>query len=103
MFVVLLRFSGSKSAAGQHMAGHQEWITRGFDDGVFLLTGSIQPGLGGAVLAHNTSRGELEGRVCADPFVAGDVVTAEIIEITPGLAGDRLKFLLPRAASSATA
>lgn len=41
MFMVLLRFSAGKSAAGQHMAGHREWITRGFEDGVFLLTGSI--------------------------------------------------------------
>ena len=26
MFVVLLRFSGNKSAAGQHISGHEEWI-----------------------------------------------------------------------------
>ena len=55
MFVVLLRFSHNKGAAGQHVQGHQEWIKRGLEDGVFLLAGSIQPGLGGAVLAHNTS------------------------------------------------
>ncbi|WP_035841625.1 YciI family protein [Kitasatospora azatica] len=94
MFVVLLRFSDNRSAAGQHMAGHQEWIQRGLDDGVFLLVGSIQPGLGGAVLAHSTSREELESRVNADPFVAENVVKAEIIEIAPGMADDRLKFLL---------
>ncbi|GAA0672116.1 YciI family protein [Kitasatospora atroaurantiaca] len=94
MFVVLLRFSDNKSAAGQHMAGHQEWIKRGLDDGVFLLVGSIQPGLGGAVLAHNTSLEELQKRVDEDPFVAHDVVTPEIIEIAPGMADERLSFLL---------
>ncbi|KJK56083.1 YciI family protein [Saccharothrix sp. ST-888] len=94
MFVVLLRFSDNKSAAGEHMAGHQEWIKRGLGDGVFLLVGSIQPGLGGAVLAHNTSHEELQKRVDEDPFVAQDVVTAEIIEIAPGMADDRLGFLL---------
>ncbi|MGX1267129.1 YciI family protein [Streptomyces phaeoluteigriseus] len=94
MFVVLLRFSDNKAAAGQHMAGHQEWIRRGLDDGVFLLVGSIQPGLGGAVLAHNTSLEELQKRVDEDPFVAQDVVTAEIIEIAPGMADERLSFLL---------
>ncbi|GGS78297.1 hypothetical protein GCM10010156_41220 [Planobispora rosea] len=94
MFVVLLRFSDNRSAAGQHMAGHQEWIKRGLDDGVFLLVGSIQPGLGGAILAHDTSLDELESRVRADPFVVEDVVSAEIIEIAPGMADDRLKFLL---------
>lgn len=94
MFVVLLRFSDNKPAAGQHMAGHQEWIERGLDDGVFLLVGSIQPGLGGAVLAHRTSREELQKRVDEDPFVAQDVVTAEVIEIAPGMADERLSFLL---------
>ncbi|WP_327304038.1 hypothetical protein OG730_10730 [Streptomyces sp. NBC_01298] len=94
MFVVLLRFSDNKAAAGQHMAGHQEWIQRGLEDGVFLLVGGIQPGLGGAVLAHNTSPEELSKRVDEDPFVAQDVVTAEIIEIAPGMADERLSFLL---------
>lgn len=94
MFVVLLRFSGNKGAAGQHMNGHQEWIRRGMDDGVFLLVGSIQPGLGGAVLAHNTSLAELEKRVNDDPFVAENIVGAQIIEIAPGMADERLAFLL---------
>lgn len=94
MFVVLLRFSDNKSAAGQHLEGHQEWIQRGVDDNVFLLVGSIQPGLGGAVVAHNTSPVELESRVNADPFVAEKVVSAEIIEIAAGRTDDRLNFLL---------
>ena len=76
------------------MSGHEEWIRRGFEDGVFLLTGSIQPGLGGAVVAHNSSLADLESRVDADPFVAENVVSAQIIEVAPGMADDRLKFLL---------
>jgi uncharacterized protein YciI len=94
MFVVLLRFAENRDAVGRHMDGHQEWIRRGLDDGVFLLVGSIQPDLGGAVLAHNTSLAELEGRVNGDPFVAEDIVSAEIVEIAPGMADERLGFLL---------
>lgn len=94
MFVVLLRFSENRNAAAQHMSGHQKWIRRGLDDGVFLLVGSLPPGLGGAVLAHGTSREELDKRVNDDPFVAQNVVTAEIIEIAPGMADERLRFLL---------
>jgi uncharacterized protein YciI len=94
MFVVLLRFAENKDAAAQHMNGHQEWLRRGLDDGVFLLAGSIRPGLGGAILAHDASLAELEKRVADDPFVAENVVNAEIIEIAPGLADERLSFLL---------
>jgi len=94
MFVVLLRFSDNKGNAGQFMAGHNEWIRRGFDDGVFLLAGSLQPGLGGAIVAHDTALSDLQKRVSEDPFVAENVVTAEILEIAPSKADERLNFLL---------
>lgn len=94
MFVVLLKFSGNKGRAGQFMEGHREWIKRGFDDGVFLLVGNLQPNLGGAIVAHNSSLSDLQGRVNDDPFVAEQVVTAEILEIAPSRTDDRMEFLL---------
>lgn len=94
MFVVLLRFSDNKSQAGQFMEGHKNWIQRGFDDGVFLVAGSLQPSLGGALVAHNTNLAALQDRVDDDPFVAQDVVQAEILEIAASRADDRLAFLI---------
>lgn len=93
MFVVLLKFSGNKAQAAQFMDGHNAWLKRGFDDGAFLLAGSLQPKLGGGILAHNTSLSDLQTRVNEDPFVIEDVVTAEILEITPARIDDRLAFL----------
>ena len=93
MFIVLLKFSSNKSQARQFMEGHNAWIKRGFDDDVFLMTGNLQPSLGGGILAHNTSLPDLQVRVSDDPFVAQNVVSAEIIEITPGRIDDRLDFL----------
>lgn len=95
MFIVLLKFSGNKSKAAQFMDRHRDWIKRGFDDGIFLLTGNLQPSLGGAIVAHNTSLAALQGRVADDPFVVEDVVSAEIVEIAPAKADERLQFLLP--------
>jgi len=94
MFIVFLKFSDNKGQAGQFMDGHNAWIERGFDDGVFLLVGSLQPNLGGGIVAHATSRENLQARVNEDPFVAHDVVTAEIVELTPARADERLGFLL---------
>jgi uncharacterized protein YciI len=93
MFVVLLKFAGDKGKAGQFIEGHREWIKRGFDEGVFLLVGNLQPNLGGGIVAHNTSLADLQSRVDADPFVAQKVVSAEILEITPSRADERLKFI----------
>ena len=94
MFIVLLQFSDNKNQASQFMEGHMEWVKSGFDDGVFLLAGSLQPNMGGGIVAHNTSLSELQNRVNDDPFVAENVVCAEILEITPSKAESRLKFLL---------
>ena len=94
MFVVLLRFSENKGRAGEFMERHNAWISKGFDDGVFLLVGSLQPRAGGAVVAHNPTLSDLQRRVNDDPFVAADVVKAEILEISPSKAEEQLEFLL---------
>jgi len=93
MFIVLLRFSGDKGRAAQFMDGHKTWIKSGFDDGVFLLVGTLQPNLGGAIVAQNVSLSDLQRRVNDDPL-AENIVTAEILEIAPSNADDRLKFML---------
>jgi uncharacterized protein YciI len=93
MFVVLLKFSNNKGQASQYMEGHKVWLKRGFDDGVFLLAGNLQPQLGGGIVAHNTSLSDLQSRVNGDPFVAENVVSAEILEIAPSRTDERLNFL----------
>lgn len=92
MFIITLRFA-DKTKAPQFMDGHNAWIKRGFDDGVFLLVGSLQPNAGGAILAHNASPEEIEARVQDDPFVAEGVVSAEILAVAPGRTDERLAFL----------
>lgn len=72
MFMVLLKFSGDKSQAGQFMDGHKEWIKRGFDDGVFVLTGSLQPNLGGGIMAHNVSLPDLQTEGERRPVCRGE-------------------------------
>jgi uncharacterized protein YciI len=94
VFIAFLRFSRNKQRAGELMMGHDQWIASGLADGIFLLVGSLQPRLGGAVVAHNTTRKELEERLQADPFVAHDVVTVELFEVSPAKSDPRLALLL---------
>lgn len=98
MYVVLLKFAARRDRAGALMEEHKAWLQQGFDDGVFLLAGSLPPQLGGAILAQAAARADLEARVRDDPFVAEQVVTAEILEIAPSRADPRLQFLLARSA-----
>lgn len=94
MFVVLLRFAENKTSAPALMERHNEWLSQGFADGVFVLAGSIRPAAGGAIIAHGIEEEELRLRVDADPFVAEGVVNAEVIEVAPGRVDERLAFLL---------
>lgn len=93
MFIVLLKFSGDKAKAGQFMEGHKAWLNRGFDDGIFMMSGSLKPQIGGGILAHNISREALQARVDEDPFVAHDIVTPEIIEFEPSQRQPQLEGL----------
>ena len=92
MFVITLKFA-EKSKAPPLMGAHSAWIRRGFDDGVFVLAGSLQSSAGGVILAHGLSRSDIDRLVSEDPFVAGGVVQAEILEIAPARTDERLAFL----------
>lgn len=94
MFLITLTFAKDRQAAADHMGAHNQWVAKGFDDGAFLLVGSLAGGAGGAILATAQSRAEIEDRVSADPFVAHKIVAPSIIEFTPGKADPRLEFLL---------
>ncbi len=94
MFVVFLRFSAQKDRVSEFMDGHRAWLSQGFEDGVFLVAGMLEQGQGGAIIAHGESREALEARVEDDPFVQGQVVAPEILEVDPARADERLQFLL---------
>jgi len=93
MFVVFLKFSDNKEKASQFMEDHKSWIKKGFDDGIFLLAGSLPSNSGGTVLAHQISLDALIDRVKQDPFVQENIVQQEIIAITPSKLDERLAFL----------
>lgn len=82
------------SSTREFMDGHKTWLKRGFDDGVFLLPGSLEPGMGGGILAHNTSLPDLQKRVNEEPFVVKDIASMEIIELDPAKPDERLRFLI---------
>ena len=94
MFIVLLKFAKNRELSKSYMESHMKWLQQGFADGIFFLSGSIKPNLGGAIFANNTSLSELTDRVNSDPFVTEKIVTAEIVEIAPNKVDDRLNFLL---------
>lgn len=84
----------NRAKAKDFMTGHNQWVQRGFDDGVFLLTGSLDEAEGGAVLAANTTLEALRARVQEDPFVEHGVVDADVHVIAPSRMDSRLAGIL---------
>ncbi|MGQ2902924.1 MAG: YciI family protein [Neoaquamicrobium sediminum] len=93
MFVTFLKFADNRAAAAEFMAAHNDWIAKGFSEGVFLCVGSLQPAAGGAVVAFGESRTAHDARIAADPFVMHGVVTAETHEIDPKRTTAALDFV----------
>ena len=94
MHIILLRFSKNKDKVSDHIQGHRAWLKQGFESGRFLLAGTLKAGIGGGILAVSDDHEGLVDYVNKDPFVVADIVTAEILEMEPALADDRLSFLL---------
>lgn len=85
MHIIFLKFGPNRAQASQWMAEHVRWIKQGIEDGVFLLAGSLESAAGGAVLAVNLERAEIDFRVSQDPFVIHRVVTPEVHTVSPSL------------------
>jgi len=94
MFVIFLKFSEHKAKAKDFMAEHNAWIKQGIENDVFLLAGSLQPKAGGCIIAHNIDRTDLELLIAEDPFVEQKVVHAEIFEVSPSIANEKLNDLV---------
>ncbi len=93
MFIITLNLTEKKSNAKEFMAAHNEWIAQGFEDGVFLVVGSLKPQAGGAIIAIANDRNQVAERVAADPFVREGIAIPHIQEVVPARTDARLSFL----------
>jgi uncharacterized protein YciI len=98
MFIVMLTYTKPLAEVDRHLAGHRAWVSEGFDDGVFILSGGQRPRTGGALLAVGEDRSAIQAWIDRDPFVLGGVATAELIEVVPSTLDARLDWLKPQGA-----
>ncbi len=94
MFIIILEFGQNKALAKDNMAEHQTWLNKGFDEGMFVLSGSLKTKGGGGIIAKGVSLETIISYVNEDPFVARNIVTSQIIELSASKLDDRLAFLL---------
>jgi uncharacterized protein YciI len=93
VYIVLLRMTPHRDRAAAVSSRHKAWIEQGIADGVFLLAGTLEPKLGGVLLADGLSRDDLDARIALDPFVQVGAVEPEVLTVTPSMAHERLRTL----------
>ena len=94
MFIIFLEFTEKRDKAKEYMEGHKAWLESGFNQGWFVLAGSLKSSAGGSIIAHNASLDNLERFVSADPFVKAGIVAPKIVELEAFKVDERLKFLI---------
>lgn len=94
MYIIFLEFTEKRDKAKEYMQGHKAWLESGFQQGWFVLTGSLKGSMGGGILAHSASLDRLSRFVNEDPFVRAGIVAPKIIELDAFKVDERLKFLI---------
>ncbi len=90
MFVIELTYTAPLTAIDAAMKTHVAWLDRNYASGTFIASGRKVPRDGGIILATCASRATLEALVAEDPFVAGSLATARLIEFRASQLADDL-------------
>ena|SRR5687767_260988 len=80
MFVIELVYKAPLPAIDAQMKPHVAFLNKYYASGHFLVSGRKIPRDGGIILAVGESRQQIESIVSEDPFVAGGLADARIIE-----------------------
>ncbi len=74
--------------------GHRAYLTRYYDQGVFLVSGAQEPRKGGFILARAGNKAELERLIQDDPFLSEGAAQYTIVEFRPTTFAPGLENLL---------
>jgi uncharacterized protein YciI len=80
MFVIELIYKADLNEIDAHMAAHVIFLKKHYASGNFLVSGRKIPRDGGIILAVGANRREIAAIIAEDPFVAGGLAEARIIE-----------------------
>jgi len=91
--LIALRYVVPLEEVDRHMAAHIAWVTKGYAEGIFLVSGRQVPRTGGMILTRG-HKPEVEALAATDPFVSSGAAVAEVTEFTASMAADGFTALL---------
>ena len=90
MFIIELTYKVDLSQIDAAMKRHVAWLQRQYAAGIFIASGRKVPRDGGIIIATSSDRDALEAIVRQDPFVAGGLADARLIEFRASQRADDL-------------
>lgn len=94
MFLVVLTYTQPLAIVDLHLPAHRAFLERGYEAGVFLLSGRREPREGGIILTSASSEAPLRELLATDPFQIHGVARYTLIRFTPTMASALLQPLL---------
>ncbi len=93
MCAILIDYVAALDAVDRHMAAHVAWLAKGYEAGMFVMSGRRQPRTGGVILTRGHAA-EVEALAASDPFVVAGVATTTVIAFTASMSAPAIADLL---------
>lgn len=94
LFVLTLTYIKPLSEVERLLEAHRSYLTRNYEQGIFLMSGPQNPRVGGFILAKAENRMQIEDIIQNDPFLQEGVAQYEIMECLPSRFAAGLEHIL---------
>jgi len=82
-FLVEISYIAPLEAIDRAVSSHREFLQRGYDAGMLLMSGPQNPRRGGVILARAPTREALERFFAEDPYLREGLADYRFVEFTP--------------------
>ncbi len=94
MFIINLNFIKPIEEVNRFTDMHREYVSKQYENGVFILGGPKDPRNGGIVIANSKSKKELTKILEKDPLIIRKVAEYSLTKFNPIISITKLEFLL---------
>lgn len=96
MFIIQITYQSPISEIDKYVQAHREFLEYHYKQGLFLVSGPMNPRTGGIIIALTKDKDYLESVLQQDPYHLAEIADYQLIEFTPIKHRDEIKDLIQR-------
>lgn len=90
-FIITIKYTASPDIISEILPEHRKFLQTGYDSGLLLFSGPMNPKTGGIVAARSESLEEIDFFFANDPYLLNKVADYSYIEFEPVKSQEFLK------------